>query len=280
MKWCIVCLLVALACVAAMPAPQQSETVGATSTGPLTTLYELATLLPNTFLSTAQNAMRGIPFANLFPAALQTGLQVGKNVAEGMDHTITGITGGRGGTNALATLLNPLNFLGGFVGGGQNIGQAGSQFGGAQSNPPNGLGNLLNTLNPLNYLNGAATPQNGQQLGAGGQTNPLGTLGSALNNLNPLNILGGALSQNGQQIFGQQGNYPIITLSNGAAQALNQLSPAALAQYLSAQSPNQQFPNAASNVPSLVLNASNSESNATAAKPGTVPVRTQNEETP
>lgn len=235
MKLYIVCLLVALACVAAMPTPQQSGNVGAASIGPFTTLYELVTLLPNTVITTAQNAIRGIPLINILPAALQSGILVGKHVAEGMDHTISGILGGRGGPSPISTLLSPFGLLGG-----QNNAQAGGQVSGGQLNPAN----FLNNLNPFNFLNGGGASQNGQ---LPGQQNP-------------------------------NGNNPLNTLANGAAQALNQLSPAAFAQFPNGQRPNQQSPNAAPNVaPSLVPNTSSS--NPTIANPATAPVRAQDEQT-
>lgn len=224
----------------------------------------------------------------IFLAALQTGIEVGKNVAEGMDHTLLGLTGGRGGSNPFAALLNPL----GLAGGGQNNGgqvgapaggQVGGQIGVGQPNPLNGFGNLLNSLNPLNFLNGIAQ-QNGQS--PGGQVNPLGAIGNTLNSLNPLNFLQGAAQQN-PQLLGQQnpnGNNPLTALSNGAAQALNQLSPAALAQYLNVLQQNAQFPNSAPNVaPNFIPNGGSPVSAANpsiVSAPIPVPPRTQNEEIP
>lgn len=274
MKLYIVCLLVALACVAVMPAPAPQQiggNVSASSNGPLTTLYDLATMFPSSVLSSAQNAMGRIPIVNIFPAALQSGIQVGKNVAEGMDHTLLGITGNRGGRNPFAALLNPLGLLGG--GQNNNGGQVGGQFIGGQPNPVNGLGNLLNSLNPLNYLNGAA--QNGQL--PGGQTNPLGAIGNTLNTLNPLNMLQGAASQlSGQQ--NPNGNNPLNTLTNEAIHALNQLSPAALAQYLSGLQQNVQIPNLASNAAANFNPNGGSAGLTVSAGNVPVPVRGQNEE--
>lgn len=284
MKLYIVCLLVALACVAVTPAPapQQSANVSASTFGPLTTLYDLALAFPSTVISSAQNAIQRIPFVNMVPAALQTSIDVGKHIAQGMDHTLLGLAGGRGGSNPFAALLNPLGLLGQ-----NNGGQVGGQFAAGPSNAFNGFGNLVNNLNPLNYLNGIAQ-QNGQR--PGGQINPFGAVGNALNNLNPINYLQGAASQiPGQPI--PNANNPLSTLSNGAAQALsslsngaaqglstlsngaaqalNQLNPAVLAQYLNGLQQNAQNSNSASNVaPNFIPNGANT---ALDASPGNVP---------
>lgn len=289
MKLYGVCLLVALACVAVTPAPapQQIANVSASTYGPLAALYDLAFAFPSTIISSAQNAVERIPFFNMFPAVLQTGIAVGKNVAQGMDHTLLGLAGGRGGSNPFAASLNPLGFLGG--GGQNNGGQIGGQLAAGQPNAFNGFGNLVNGLNPLNYWNylNSIAQQNGQR--PVGQINPFGTNGNALNNLNPLNYLQGAAPQ----VPGQQNpisNNPLTTLSNGAAQALNQLSPAVLAQYLSGLQQNAQIPTSASNVaPDFTPNGGNpiltaspgnvpTPVSASVSAPIPVPVRAQNEE--
>lgn len=76
------CFLLALAFVTVMPAPafQQIGNIGAPIVGPFAAMYDLATT-----------------FANFFPVAIQTGLQVVKNVANRMDHTILSLTGGNEG---------------------------------------------------------------------------------------------------------------------------------------------------------------------------------------
>lgn len=252
MKLYTVCLLVALACVAVTPAPapQQGVNVSASTSGPLAQLYDLAVALPSTFISSAQNAMQGIPLVNFFPAALQTGIAVGKNFAEGMDHTLLGLSGGRGRTGPFAAWFNPQ----GMSSAQSNGGQVGGQIAAGQTNTFNEFSNLVNRLNPLNYLS-AIAQQNGQRPGV--QINPFGTMGNALNNLNPLNYLQGAAFQfPGQQ--NPNGNNPLTTLTNGVAQTLNQLNPAVLAQYLYALQQNTQSTNSASNAaPNSIPNSSN-----------------------
>lgn len=105
-------------------------------------------------------------------------------------------------------------------------------------------------------------------------------------------MLQGAASQ----ITGQQnpyGNNPLNALSNGAAQALNQLSPAAIAQYLNGiqlqqeqqqqpnvQQPNAQFPNSALNAASNAIPNGGSTGLTVSSEIVPVPVRRLNEETP
>lgn len=259
MKLYIVCLLVALACVAVTPAPapQLNAQVSASTFGPLTTLYDLAFAFPSAMISTAHNAIHGIPFVNMFPAALQTGIDVGKNFAQGMDYTLLGLAGGRGGSNPFPQ--------GSLSGGGQNIG---GQVGGQLAGGLNGFSNFVNNLNPLNALNGIAQ-QNGQQV------NPFGVVGNALNNLNPLNYLQGAASQAPGE-YSSNVNNPLATLSNGAAQALSQLNPAVIAQYLNSLQQNAQTPNSASNVAAnSILNGGSPVPTASLGK-----VRAQDKEIP
>lgn len=115
MKLSIVCLLLSLGCatVKSAPAPQQQSNNATSSLGPVTKVYDVLTGIPNSVISVAQDATKHIPFVKMLPAALHSGVEMGKNVAEGIDDTLSGAIGGRRKSGPLAAVLHPFGFFGG-----------------------------------------------------------------------------------------------------------------------------------------------------------------------
>lgn len=136
MKLPVVCILLFLAraMVKSAPgtesAPQLQSQNATSSSGLLTKVYDMLTGIPDIFVSAAQSATENLPFVNVVPAALHSGIAVGKNFAEGVDHSFLGSNGGQGKPGPLAAMLYPFGF-----------------FGGVQSHFANILIRLLNSLN-------------------------------------------------------------------------------------------------------------------------------------
>lgn len=106
MKVYFVNFLVILACDVSLPAPmltpvsvpqlpQPFDNYGTSPTGLFSTMFDLASLLPNSFLSKTQNVVHSIPIVNMLPAAIESGIQMGESIAEDMDCRLSKLEIGR-----------------------------------------------------------------------------------------------------------------------------------------------------------------------------------------
>lgn len=99
MKVYFVNFLLISACVVVLAAPQQPQQIGNIGMpyfGPFTSMFDLASLFPNSVLSTAENMVQSIPIVNLLPVAIESGMHVCETIAKNMDSRLTGLEAGRG----------------------------------------------------------------------------------------------------------------------------------------------------------------------------------------
>lgn len=116
MKVYFVNFLLSLAYVVVLPAPapqqpQQMGNIGLPYFGPFTAMFDLASLLPTSFLSTAENMVQSIPIVNMVPATIETGIQMGENIAKIMDSKISTLEMSRGVPH-LPQPVNPEAYFG------------------------------------------------------------------------------------------------------------------------------------------------------------------------
>lgn len=90
MKLCISCLLVTFAWVLAAPSPAPAPRPD----GPMETMFNFLAGIPQAMVSQTNNLLRCIPFLNMIPRVMQSGLNIGENIAENMDY-ILGLDGDR-----------------------------------------------------------------------------------------------------------------------------------------------------------------------------------------
>lgn len=86
MKLCIVCLLVALVCVSAVPLPEEKAAPKkGPSMGPMQRMFDMFTGMPKNMIKMADKMVGNIPYMNMFPKFMEGGLDVGEGFAKGMD---------------------------------------------------------------------------------------------------------------------------------------------------------------------------------------------------
>lgn len=129
--------LLSLACVVVLPAPapqqpQQMGNIGIPYFGPFTAMFDLASLFPNSVLTTAENMVHAIPLVNIVPAVIESGIKMGESIAKDMDSRISDLEIGRGVPNL------PQQFPAG-----QYYGQSGIPPGAWPSNFPNSQTNPI-----------------------------------------------------------------------------------------------------------------------------------------
>lgn len=99
MKLYFLCLLGVLEFVTATPAPQSN---GGILSNPITSLFNMATVLPNMATKMVDNVVGEIPIIGAVPDIMEGVINKGRSMAKGIDEDLRGLTGS-----------DPINDLGG-----------------------------------------------------------------------------------------------------------------------------------------------------------------------
>lgn len=81
MKLSIACLLVAFACVMAIPMPQEEGK----REGTMERMYDMFTGFPKAMLNMGEGLMGGNPFVKMMTQGMKNMMDMGKNIAKNMD---------------------------------------------------------------------------------------------------------------------------------------------------------------------------------------------------